>query len=615
MARGKAGASGDASDLRVGQWRVQPTLNQIDDGRAVRHLEPQVMDLLVFLASAHGRVVSKEEILDVVWNGRFVAETTLTRSIADLRRALGDTKTHRRHIETIPKRGYRLVAAVSGIGAAETAAAAPPVEPSAANVAAPSLVVLPFSNLGSPDDGYFCEGLTEEIINVLTRIPGLRVISRTSAFAAHAAGGDVAEVGRRLGVTHAIEGSSRHSEDRVRVTAQLIRVSDQGHVWSERYDRVLSDVFAIQDEIAAAIARRLELTLGEFGRRRAAPTRSMEAYARFLEGRHHFRRGTRESLERAQRCFTDAIHLDPEFAIAHDALSEVFWYLGFYGLMVPKEAFTLATWESVRALEIDNQMAESHALLAMLRKELDYDWVEVEREFARARVLDPRSPVVRMRYAICGLMPHGRAAEAAAELEHVAEADPLSVVVLWWLASMYWFSGQLVPMRALAERMLGLDSSHPLAHMGLALVQLEEGALAAAADSLEKAAELGGRPPWLLGWLGLACGAAGRHEQARALRHELLSLAAGGYVPPTALALVSLGLGDVEGMFHWFDLAITVRDPHVIPLRSYPCLQPFRADPRYHTLLAKLNLGDSAPFGMPSAARPFADVSMPGHVV
>ena len=614
MATDKAGGSGARSDLRVGRWLVQPTLNQIDDGRAVRHLEPQVMDLLVFLASARGRVVSKEEILDAVWNGRFVADATLTRSMADLRRALGDTRTERRHIATIPKRGYRLVASVSGVGSTEPAAVAPPVEASS-SAAAPSLVVLPFSNLGSPDDGYFCEGLTDEIINVLTRIPGLRVISRTSAFAAHAAGGDVADIGRRLGVTHAIEGSSRRSDDRVRVTAQLIRASDHGHVWSERYDRVLSDVFVIQDEIAAGIARRLELTLGEFGRRRAAPTSSMDAYARFLEGRHHFRRGTRESLERAQRCFTDAIHLDPEFAIAHDALSEVFWYLGFYGLMVPKEAFTLATLESVRALEIDNQMAESHALLAMLRKELDYDWLEVEREFARARALDPRSPVVRMRYAICGLMPHERAADAAAELEHVADADPLSVVVLWWLTSMYWFSGQLAPMRALVKRMLDLDSSHPLAHMGLACLQFQEGELAAAADSFEKAAELGGRPPWLLGWFGLACGAAGRHEKARALRHELLSQAAGGYVPPTALALISLGLGDIEGMFHWFDLAIAVRDPHVIPLRSYPCLQPFRADPRYHTLLAKLNLGDGVSFGIRSAAGPLADVSVPGHVV
>ncbi len=144
--------------------------------------------------------------------------------------------------------------------------------------------MLPFSNLGPPEDGYFCEGLTEEVINVLTRIAGLRVISRTSAFAAHKDGGDVAAIGRRLGVTHVIEGSSRRAPGRVRVTAQLVRVGDQGHLWSDRYDRSAEDVFGVQDEIAEAIARRLELTLGDRARERAAPTSSPDAYSRYLEG-------------------------------------------------------------------------------------------------------------------------------------------------------------------------------------------------------------------------------------------------------------------------------------------------------------------------------------------
>ena len=406
-----------------------------------------------------GRVISKDEIVDAVWEGRFIAEATLTRSMADLRRALGDTAPQRQYIETIAKRGYRLVAAVSGMPAARTGRRrrAPPRAQPSRPMNRPGLVVLPFSNLGPEDDRYFCEGLTEEIINVLTRIPGLRVISRTSAFAAHDQGGDVADIGRRLAVTHVIEGSSRRSNGRIRVTAQLIRVSDHGHVWSERYDRVLSDVFIIQDEIAAAIARRLELTLGELGRRAAPPTVSMEAYSRYLEGRHHFLRGTSESLDRARRCLVDAIRLDPAFAVAHDALSELYWYLGFYGLMVPKEAFTQAVWESLRALEIDDRMAESHALLAMLRKELDYDWAEVDREFALALALNPSSPVVRMRYAMCGLMPQGGTTEAAAELERVAEVDPLSIVVLWWLAVMYWFSGQIPRMRDRVDRMHDVD--------------------------------------------------------------------------------------------------------------------------------------------------------------
>jgi TolB-like protein len=586
----------EVSELRVGGWRVCPALNQISDDRTSRRLEPQVMDLLVFLAGSGGRVVSRNDIVDAIWGGRLIAETTLTRSIADLRRALGDTAHERQYIETIPKRGYRLVAPVctGGEGAAFPETKTPPVSAVAGPRESAGLVVLPFTNLGPAEDGYFCEGLTEDVINALARIPDLRVISRTSAFAVHKDGGDVGAIGRRLGVTHVIEGSSRRAAERVRVTAQLIRVSDQGHVWSERYDRLDRDVFAIQDEIAEAIARRLELTLGERSRRRAAPTGSLEAYSRYVEGRHHLLKGTRESLERARCCLGEAIRLDPQFAAAHDALSEVFWYLGFYGLMAPKDAFTQATWASLRALEIDDQMAEAHALLGILRKELDYDWAEVDREFAIARTLDPSSPVVRMRYAMCGLMPHGRTREAAAELERVAEADPLSVVVLWWLTTMYWFSGDLPRMRERVVRMRDLDSAHPLSHMAQGCLLLSEADPARARQSLEAAVELAGRPPWLLGWLGLACGGSGDQARARAIRHELLARSSSDYVTPTALALIALGLGDLDDTFHFLDQAVDLRDPHVIPVRCYPVFGAVRADPRYPSLLARLNLSDQS---------------------
>jgi TolB-like protein/Tfp pilus assembly protein PilF len=584
-----------AAELRIGGWRVRPALNEIGDVATCRRLEPQLMDLLVFLAGSGGRVVSKDDIIDAVWNGRFIAETTLTRSIADLRRALGDTEPRRRYIETIAKRGYRLIAPVSGAG--EQPAVRPTADPEADAGGGPSLVVLPFSNLGPPRDAYFCEGLTEEIINVLTRIPGLRVISRTSAFAAHRDGGDVAVIGRRLGVTHVLEGSSRRARGRVRVTAQLVRVRDHGHLWSDRYDRPAADVFRVQDEIAEAIARRLELTLTDRARARSAPTSSPEAYSRYLEGRHHFQKGTRESLERAEACLGEAVRLDPSFALAHDALSEVFWYQGFYGLKVPKDAFTQALWESLRALEIDDRLGEAHALLAMLRKELDYDWAEVEREFATARALAPFSPLVRLRHAICGLMPHGRTAEAAAELERVAQADPLSPVVLWWLSVMYWFAGELDSMQERIARMHELDASHPLAQMALGCLRLSGGQPSEAVAPFQKAVELAGRPPWLMGWLGLACGLAGQEASARRLREELVERSPARDVAPTSLALVALGLGDRDEAFRWLDRAVEVRDPHVVPLRCYPPLAALRADPRYGSLLAKLRLAPGTASG------------------
>jgi TolB-like protein len=566
-------------DLQVGRWQVQPARNQLRDGETVRHLEPQVMDLLMFLASAEGRVVSKNEIIDGVWEGRFIAEATLTRSIADLRRALGDSSHRPQYIETIAKRGYRLIADVSGLDCRDQS-----LRPESC------LVVLPFNNLGPESDRYFCDGLTEEIINVLTRLAGLRVISRTSSFAAQRRGGDIADIGRSLGVTHAIEGSVRRADGRIRVTAQLIQVSNHCHVWSERYDRAVSDVFAIQDEIAETIARRLELTLDGLSPRPAAPTTDMQAYAHFLEGKHHFLKGTQEGMDRAKHCFAEAIRLDPRFGIAYDALAEVYWYLGFYGMTVPKDAFTFAIWQSVRALEIDDRQAESHALLGMLRKELDYDWSEIDREFARALELNSRSPVVRLRRAICGLMPRGGAAEAARELESVVENDPLSIFARWWLASMYWFSGQPARMREQAERMVEIDPTHPSTQMMLGMCELNEGRLSSSVAALEKAAELGGRLPWLLGWLGLASGKAGQHDRARVLLEELLALSKSCYVSPFSIAIISLGLEDIDGAFEWMDRAVDVRDPMVIPILSYPFLQPLKTDPRFRALAEKMNL-------------------------
>jgi TolB-like protein/tetratricopeptide (TPR) repeat protein len=599
VASGKGDKPHATPDLQVGRWRVQPSLNQVRDGATARHVEPQVMDLLVFLARRPGQVVSKDEIIDGVWEGRFIAEATLTRSIADLRRTLGDSRRRPAFIETIAKRGYRLVAAVStaeggapAVRADEDGAIAPAPSPE------PCLVVLPFDNLGPESPGYFCDGLTDEIISALSRLPGLRVISRTSAFAAHARGGDIGEISRRLGATHAIEGSVRQAEGRIRVTAQLIDVGTHCHVWSERYDRALVGVFAIHDEIAAGIARRLQVTLDGVGRGATPPT-SIDAYWSLLEGRHHFRRGTREGMERARQCFAEAIKLDPRFAAAHDALSEVYWSCGFYGMSAPREAFTLAFWESLRALEIDDRSGESHALLAILRKEVDYDWSEVDREFARALELAPRSPVVRFRRAICGLLSRGGAAEAARELELVVQNDPLSITLRWWLAASYWFSRQSARAREQADRMADIDPVHPLTHMMDGTCHLTDGDFPAAMAAYERAADAGGRLPWLLGWLGLACGMGGRRDRARALRDELVAGSSGAYVPPFSVALIALGLDDTDGAFQWMDRAVEERDPFVIPLLSYPILDPFRGHPRYASLLAKMNLAAPGPVDNP----------------
>ena len=310
--------------------------------------------------------------------------------------------------------------------------------------------MLPFTRMtGAAEDDYLCEGLAEEIINALTRIPGLKVIARTSAFVVSRMGLDVREAGARLDVGHILEGSVRREGTRVRVTAQLVSTSDGSHLWSERYDREMTDVLALEDEIAAAIAARLRVEFAGANRDRPHPAVDPEAHAAYLEGRYYFARGTPDALAHASASFEKAIARDPTSALAYDSLAELYWYLGFFGNVRPRDAFSQSTWYALRALELDDTLAQTHALLGMLRKELDYNWPEVDRELQRALDLNRESPLVRLRYAISGLLPHARNDEAMRELEALLQADPLSIITRWWMAVLAHLARR--PDRTIAE--------------------------------------------------------------------------------------------------------------------------------------------------------------------
>ena len=455
----------------------------------------------------------------------------------------------------------------------------------------PSVAVLPFTSMtGVKDDDYLCEGLAEEIIDALTRIPGLRVIARTSAFVVGRLGLDVREAGARLGVDNILEGSVRRAGSRVRVTAQLVSTGDGSHVWSERYDRELTDVLRLEDEIAAAIAERLRVELGRGERRRPEAVADAEAYASYLEGRYYFARGTPEALGQAIACYERAIARDPRSALAYDGLAELHWYLGFFGNVPPRDAFSVSTWNALRALELDDTLAQTHALLGMLRKELDYNWPEVDRELGRALQLNGASPLVRLRYAISGLLPRARVDEALSELEGILRIDPLSLLVRWWLAVMAYLARR--PERAVAEgrHMLALDASHFLGHWALGIGLSETPALEEAVRAMEAAHELSGGMPFTLGFLAYVYGRAGRRDDAKRLAGEAEARAAAGYLPPTTFALAHIGLDEWDRAFEWLDQAIDGRDPIIMPIKSYPFLDPVRSDTRYGALLRKMRL-------------------------
>jgi serine/threonine-protein kinase len=461
----------------------------------------------------------------------------------------------------------------------------------AAASASPSVAVLPFTRMtGAVEDDYLCEGLAEEIINALTGIPGLKVIARTSAFAVARMGLDIREAGGKLGVGHILGGSVRREGVRVRVSAQLVRASDGSHVWSERYDRELTDVLALEDEIAAAIAERLRMQLAGDVPRRSPRAVHPGAHAAFLEGRYFFARGTPDALMRSRESFERAIALDPDSALAYDSMAELHWYLGFFGNVPPREAFSQSTWHALRALELDDSLAQTHALLGMLRKELDYNWPEVDRELQRAFQLNRESPLVRLRYAISGLLPHGRNEEAMREIEAILRADPLSLLTRWWMAVLAHLSRR--PDRTIAEgrHMIALDPGHFLGHWALGIGLNDTGAFPDAVEALRRAHALSGGIPFTLGFLALVSGRAGLHEDVLRLRGQAEQMALAGYVPPSTFMFCAIGLGDWDAAFEWMYRAIEGRDPIIMPIKSFPFLDPVRGDARFQALLRKMHL-------------------------
>jgi adenylate cyclase len=562
---------------RVGDLLVDAATGAVSREAHRLQLPPLSFALLVSLLRHAPDVATRKDLVEEVWDGALVTDQTLSQRVRLLRESLGDDTARPRYVASVRGWGYRVV---------------PPVERLGAGRGAPTTVaVLPFANLsGSPGDEPLCQGLAEAVIGVLTRMEGLRVIARTSSFAASRLGLDVRQVGLRLGAGNILEGSVRRAGQRVRVTVQLLESLDGGHLWSERYDRELRDVLELEDEIAEEVARRLSegLTVGaRAGRRQAVDPAAHQAY---LEGRYHLMRSGPEALAEARVCLERAVARDPGFALAYDALAELHWFLGFFGGAAPRDTFAQSTWYALRALELDESLAETHALLAMLRKELDYNWPEVDRELARARELNPTSPTVRLRYAISGLLPHGRFDEALEEIDEVLASDPLSFFVRWWSGVMAYFGRR--SQRAIDEgrTMITLDGNHFLGHWLLGMGQQLAGDVHAGATTMERANELAGGIPFTLGFLALLRGLANQPDAARTILERLRRAAGPRYVSPFASALACAGLQEWDAAFDWLNAAVEQRDPLIMPIKSYPFLDPVREDQRYAALLEKMHL-------------------------
>ena len=572
-----------SADFRVGPWLVSPSLNTVSRNGTSARLEPKVMEVLVCLAGHAGETIAKENLVQTVWPDTFVSDDALKHCISELRRLMEDDAREPHIIQTIPKRGYRLLT---------------PVETRnipAAGVTQDSIAVLPFINMSADAENEFlADGITEEIINALAQLPQLHVVARSSAFSFKGKHVDLRTVGEQLNVRTVLEGSVRRAGNHLRITAQLVNAADGYHLWSERYDRELKDIFEIQDEIARSIAGKLKITLAG-GRQQQlvkVGTENLEAYELYLKGRALLpRRGPAVAY---LDCFEQAVNLDPNYAQAWAGLADSYSVLGYSGLVRPDATMPKAIEAAQRAVILDPALAEAHNALAIASLMGAWNKVEAEREFLRALQLNPRYVQARDWYAMYYLMfSEGRMAEAMAEAKLALEFDPLSSYAHTMYGFIFGYGGEYAPAEKAARRAVELDPESYLARFALAEVLRVTGKFEESVTTSELALAISGRHAWAIVFLALALADWGKPAEADALYVEMLARGRRQYMPPAALAVVAAAAArEDDAIQHALD-AFKIRDPDCLFVLSKHGRVATRLYeyPRFRDLLAEVGFG------------------------
>jgi TolB-like protein/Tfp pilus assembly protein PilF len=514
------------------------------------------MGVLLCLAEHPGETLSKEQLFQAVWPNIVVTEGVLKRSIAELRRAFDDNAREPRIIETISKRGYRLVAPVT----ARSASPAP-----TESAVSDSIVVMPFVNMsGDADNEYFADGITEEIINALSQIADLHVVARSSAFSFKGKHMDPRIVGGQLNVRTVLEGSVRRTDNRLRITVQLVNSADGYHLWSERYDREMKDVFAIQDEIARSIAQRLQVSFegGEPGPLVKPGTENLEAYQAYVKGRALlYKRGP--AIPRSLECCQRAVTLDPEYALAWAGLADAYTAHGYYGFARAQHSMPKGMDAALRAVTLDPLLAEAHNALALASLIGTWDREVAEREFLRSLELNPKYLQARTWYALFYLQfSEQRLEEGMAQAKLAVASDPLSGYAHALYALTCMNVGKLDEAIEACRRGLELDPENYFALTVLQESLRLSGKFEESVAAGEAALAMSGRHAWAMAFRALTFADWGKSADADAVYCELLSRARHQYVSPGALAIAASGAAREDGAVRHAREAFETRDPH-----------------------------------------------------
>ncbi|MFI5197477.1 MAG: protein kinase [Thermoanaerobaculia bacterium] len=454
-----------------------------------------------------------------------------------------------------------------------------------------SLAVLPLQNLsGDPNQEYFADGMTEELIAGLARISGLRITSRTSIMSYRGTKKRLPEIARELGVDAVVEGSVSRADGKVRVTAQLIEAASDKHLWAQTYERDLRDVLALESEIAQAIARagRLELSPPELAR--LAKTRRVDpaAFEAYVKGRYFWNKRGGENLKKAIGFFQQALDVDPAYAVAYSGIADSYTQLGYASLVTPREVFPKAREAAEKALELDATLAEPHASLAYVKFYFDWDWAGAEREFQRAIELNPNYATAHDWYAYL-LTATGRLPEARAEIKRAHELDPLSVPIESDVGFILHYSHEQDQAAEELRKALEMNPQFPLAHLFLGRVYQAKRLYEQAIAEYQATGPLKEWVPTVAG-IGYVYGIQGKRREALQVLSSLEARSKKEYVTAYAVALVHAALGDKDRAFAWLDKGVEERTHWLVWLKQDPRWEPIRSDPRFAEVVRRVGL-------------------------
>lgn len=611
-------------------------------------LMPKVFDTLVFLVENAGKVVSKDELLATIWADTIVEENNLTQNISSLRRVLGERPGEHRFISTIPGRGYKFVAEVScpqaerptseteraeefsgesalediapsDAGAAQGAphlpasrSARPAVVVASAMLGiiviagayilwtrnpalgAPirSVAVLPFTNSSQmPDGEYLSDGIAENVINGLSRLASLKVMSRNSTFRFRGDQANIREIGAQLDVDAVVTGDVRQVGSDFVINVSLIDARDDRQIWGNQYRKSSNDLIGAQNEIAEAVAKNLRLKLTEADTQRLAKrdTQNPEAWQLYQRGRFHVFRLTPSEVKKGIDYFEQAIEIDPTYALAYSGISDAYRSLAIGSEMSPVEHLSRSKVAAIRAIELDESLSEGHSSLGMTIFWGDWNWLAAEEHYRRALELNPSNTMAHLFYAHL-LSNLGRHAEAAAEMKLARDLDPLFPFGNALEGQFLVHAGQTDAGLQQLQKTIELAPNFWMPHLFASSAYTEKGMYAEAISSAQRATELSPAQTVSIAFEGYALARSGQREKAQANLDTLLKLTTERFVPATHIAIVYCGLGDQEKAIEWLEKAFAQRDPKMTFLKVEPKWVSLRSEPRFTELIRRLDL-------------------------